>query len=44
MITQKAKRKQVIVEYAQKYSKSAVAQKYETSLSSIKRRCKQKAA
>jgi len=40
MITQEAKKKQAVVEYALKYGKSAASRKYGVSLSSVKRWCK----
>lgn len=40
MITQEAKKKQAVVEYAHKYGKSAASRKYGVSLSSVKRWCK----
>ena len=40
IVTQEARKKQVIVEYAEKNGKSQASRMYEVSLSSIKRWCK----
>lgn len=40
MITQKARKKQAVVKYAEKSGKSSASRMYGVSLSSIKRWCK----